>query len=897
MGLAANTKLGPYEILSPLGAGGMGEVYRAHDSKLNRDVALKVLPEVLAQDPERMARFKREAQVLASLNHPNIATIYGFEEADGIRALAMELVEGQTLAEIIAARHGVAVSDALPIAKQTADALEYAHERGIIHRDLKPANVKVTPAGTVKVLDFGLAKALHPNVEAGLDPAQGGPPQGSPLDVTTLTDLVTQQGVPIGTAAYMSPEQARGKAADRRADIWSFGAVLYEMLTGKRPFEAHSLSDTLAAVLTKEPDWNALPRGAPWRIRELVRRCLIKDPKQRLRDIGEARIVLEGAISGAGADDESFARAGGETPPLQRVLPWVVAGVLAVALIIMVVWPKTRGPAARPGEIRFTVPLPAGMYPNGVAVSQDGKSIAFVANSLGNRAPSLWVRSLGTETLRHLADGADFPFWSPDSRTIGFFADGKLKTVSAGGGPVQTICDAEFAWGGTWSPKGVILFGQSPGPVMRVQATGGTPAPATKAETGYSHVMPDFLSDGTHFIYDKSSYADAIYAGSLDSKETKLLLNIGPARFAPPDHLLFFRDGVLMTQKLDIGQLELTGEASPLTGVVTGLNSSVSANDAVLAYLSPATGFSQWFAAAQLAWYDRAGKELGKVGPVGNYLQAKLSPDGKLVVVDAALDMSLPLLYQHLFLLNLSNGVYSRMTLGAIWASDPAWSPDSRSIVYVCGGELMELGVGQSEPTEVLPNGFLPFLDDWSKDGKYIIARSSDQRSAYALPMTGERKPILMVQDSFIRDQFHFSPDSRWVAYNSNESGRMEVYIASFPKMDHKHQVSTGGGSEPVWRGDGKELYYLTPDGKLMAVDVTAGEDIGTGTPGMLFQTGLQVNIGVDQYAATSDGKKFLLLDPVSTAAANATQSQPIHVILNWDAAIGELDGKASNSR
>jgi eukaryotic-like serine/threonine-protein kinase len=926
MTISSGTHVGPYEILSPLGAGGMGEVYRARDTKLNRDVALKVLPEILARDPERMARFKREAQVLASLNHPNIAAIYGFEESDSTRALVMELVEGQTLAERIV-RAGLAPAqerprgsplrdDALPIAKQIAEALEYAHEHGIIHRDLKPANIKVTPEGTVKVLDFGLAKALDPNVASGFSPTKSDAAlKGGATDSPTLTAAATQAGVIIGTAAYMSPEQARGKPVDRRADIWSFGCVMYEMLAGKRMFEGDTVTDVLAAVIKTEPDWDALPAETPLRLRELIRRCLIKDPKQRLQAIGEARIAIEETIAGGGAIHESPLQAG--MSPLQ---PWrrallVAAGVALGATIALLATVALntglfRKPAPKLGPVRFEISPPEGYaiapgdFAPEVVVSPDGGMIAVaLADSKGKN--SLWVRPLSATTAQKLdnTDGADLPFWSPDGQFIGFFADGKLEKIPPTGGSPQTICDAGSGEGATWSQAGVILFGQGDGPVMRVGAAGGDPVPVTELEKGKfdGNVWPQFLPDGKHFLYLAVNFnarlANSVYIGSLDSLQAKLLMkNQSAGRFYPPSHLLFVRDSTLLAQALDTGRMELQGEPIRIAEGVNAADNARAAfstsNNGVLAFRSGAHGGPT--DQAQLAWYDRKGKKLAQVGPPGDYLQAVLSPNEKFVAlqVHVGTDPKNPD-DQDIWLLDLTSGVYSRQTFDPATEWDPVWSPDSREILYELNKpgdpQIMELELGSSQPKKLYADGKATYLDDWSADGKFMIYHDSDNTSFHALPMTGEHVPVALWHDAFARDQVHFSPDGKWVAYNSNESGQLEVFVASFPNLEQKRQVSNGGGGEPLWRADGKELYYLSTDGSLMAVDVKAGTTIDTGPPKPLFRADILNPVGdwgETEFNVSRDGQKFLILERAKTQQGD--HAEQIHVIVNWDAALGK---------
>jgi eukaryotic-like serine/threonine-protein kinase len=597
MSLKPQDRLGPYEILAPIGAGGMGEVYRARDTKLGRDVALKVLPESFARDPERMARFEREAQVLASLNHPNIATVYGFEAG----AIGMELVEGPTLAECIGGRP-MALDEALPIAKQIAEGLEYAHEKGVIHRDLKPANVKLTADGNVRILDFGLAKALEA-------PAPAGNPSISP----TLLLSGTQAGVILGTAAYMAPEQARGVAVDKRADIWAYGVVLYEMLTGKQPFLGETVSDTLAAVLRAEPQWDTVPAG----VRRLVQRCLEKNPKRRLQAIGEARVVIEDVLTGSAEEQPVLEAKPSRFSKHLRFAPWLLtAALLLTTLVISGVHFRETPPANR--IMRATIALPAKARVDSFALSPDGRYLTLAARVDG--AQRLWLRPLDALDPQPLpgTEEGQYPFWSPDSRYIAFFAQGKLKKIAVAGGPVQNLCDAVDGRGGDWNREGVIVFAPSAATgsgLQRVPAGGGAPSPATRAESGV-HRFPIFLPDGHRILYlgygSKTAEQNGIFLTSLDSKEGRRLIpDVSNVSFVPPAagsgvaQILFVRNDALMAQPVHPKTLLLAGEASPVIdgvgrGPVFGLfRFSASGDGSLTVQAARASPISQ------LAWFDR----------------------------------------------------------------------------------------------------------------------------------------------------------------------------------------------------------------------------------------------------------------------------------------------------
>jgi hypothetical protein len=681
MALAKGDCFGAYEVIGLLGVGGMGEVYRARDTRLKRDVALKVLPEGLAHDAERLARFQREAELLASLNHPNIAAILGLEEADGIQGLVLEIVEGETLAERIV-RGPIPVAEALPIARQIAEALEAAHEHGVIHRDLKPANIKLRDDATVKVLDFGLAKALHGELAAA-DLSQ------SP----TLSLAATRMGVILGTAAYMSPEQARGKAVDRRTDLWAFGCVLYEMLSGVQAFRGEDVTEILAAVVMKEPAFDALPADTPQPIRTLLHRCLRKDRRDRLSDAGTARIEIKEALSAPAAAQPVTIPAHARRLTSARVA-WSVTGMAILAASFMA-FPYVRvGPESTPA-VRFFVSPPdawsvavastsTGAAQVPLAVAPDGRRIAFVSMS-GNGTTQIWVRSLDTLAARPLAgtEGANSPFWSPDGRFLGFFADGKLKKVDIVGGPPITLSDAPDGRGGSWNQEGVILFSPGTGPLQKVSAAGGSPSAATVLGSGeVRHNRPYFLPDGRNFFHYTTGSNAGIYLASLDSPEhTSLPLNADamPVIYSQ-GHLLFLREETLMAQPFDLAARELTGEAFPIAEQIqiTGGGSPYSgvfsaSPNGVLAYR---TGTGP--AGTELRWFDRAGKPIGVAGDSAAYRDIRLSPDGKQAVVELP-DQSGQI---DLWVYDVTRRVRTRFTFDPAFDTNPVWSPDGSRIAF-----------------------------------------------------------------------------------------------------------------------------------------------------------------------------------------------------------------------
>jgi serine/threonine protein kinase/Tol biopolymer transport system component len=881
--LSAGICLGPYEILGPLGAGGMGEVYRARDTKLGRDVALKILPEPFAADPDRLARFQREAQVLASLNHPNIAAIYGLEESDGIQAIVMELVEGATLADRLA--HGaMALEEALPIARQIAEALEAAHERGVIHRDLKPANIKVTSEGQIKVLDFGLAAIVQDQSRSDANATQ------SP----TLTLAATRAGVILGTAAYMSPEQAAGKPVDRRADIWAFGVVLWEMLTGKKLFDGETVSHTLADVIRAPIDVEQV-RGAPVAVRTLLQRCLDRDVKRRLRDIGEARVQIENYLTDPRSASE--ARATASAPSRLAIGAWIAAAVLLAALGALAVVHFRETPTTVL-TTRFQVLPPdratSADYPT---ISPDGRRLAFVATVDGKTL--LWVRSLDSLTAQSLAgtEDAASPFWSPDSRFLAFFSAGRLKKVDVTGGPPQTLCTVDGVRGGTWSRDGTILFSGAPGPIRRVPAAGGVPTTVTKVQSPseLSHNWPQFLPDGRHFLYwlfarDADRDRGVVIIGSLDdipdsSQRRRLLASDFMAEYSA-GHVLFEREGVLMAQAFDTEQLQLHGDPLPvvqeLGPPVTGRNGwralSVS-SEGTLAYQSIN-------AKRQLAWFDRAGKEIGRLGQPEDQFAPRISPDQQRVAVNRRTAQG----KTDIWLVDLARDTRMRFTtFQPANNANPTWSPDNARIVFMSNrdGPFFDLYVkasgGAGGDELLLRSSATKIATDWSSDGRFILYQMQDPKTGFdiwVLPVKDDRKPAPVLQTEFNEGLAQFSPDSHWIAYQSDESGQTEIYVQGFPKSSGKFQVSTSGGSRARWRGDGKELFFLSPERKMMAVEAKATATMfKTGRPRELFQTRVAIFPAVvAAYDVSADGQRFL----IQTIPDEAEVASPMMVVMNW---------------
>lgn len=831
----------------------MGEVYRAKDGKLKRDVALKVLPDVFANDPERMARFQREAEVLASLNHPHIAQIYSVEE----RALVMELVEGETL------QGPLPVETALNYARQIAEALEAAHEKGIVHRDLKPANVMVTSTGVVKVLDFGLAAvALAP----------GSNPANSP----TLTMSPTMAGVILGTAGYMSPEQARGQVVDKRADIWAFGVVLFELVTGRRLFEGPTVSDTLASVLKEEPDWNR----APTQLRRLLQSCLEKDPRRRLRDIGDVWRLLEDPAQTTSPRHEHGS----------SKLPWAVAAAATVAALGLG-FVHYRSPSEEPRVLKYTVPFPEkasatalNMIP---VVSPDGKHLAFLA-SVGGKI-GLWVRDLDSLSARLLPGtetASRYPFWSPDSRFIAFFAEGKLKKITVAGGPALSLCDVGAGAGGSWSKNGVIVFANASSGLFRVPAAGGNVTPLTTLDPALgeeSHRFPWFLPDGNHFLYvarNSDVEKTAVYVADLNSRTRRLVLAANSnAVYSPPGRLLFVRDRTLMAQPFDADKLETTGEPVPIAEQIDYISAIArgyfsASQNGVLSYSSGGSG-----ADSQLTWFDRSGKPTGTVGAPGVLQWAAISPDGNAVATDR-LDSTSG--YYDIWLHDLARGTASRFTFNSKMNQFPVWSPDGSHIAYLSerNGVYQKATAG-SVQDEVLDKAApAKRAEDWSRDGRYMIlgtpSGGKTSNDIWVLPLFGDRKPFPYLQTEFNERSAKLSPNGQWLAYASNETKRYEIYVQTFPSLGGKWQVSTSGGTLPVWSRDGKELFFIGADQQLMTVEVKGGAKFEASVPKPLFDTHLAAsNAGYDV------GKDGRFLMPVTMEQAT---NPPMTVVINWNA-------------
>jgi Tol biopolymer transport system component len=813
------------------------------------------------------------------LNNSNIAHIHGFEDSNGIRALVLELVEGPTLADRIA-QGPIPVDEALRIAKQVADALEAAHDSGIVHRDLKPANIKVRPDGTVKILDFGLAKALDSGPTSSADA----------MNSPTFTGHETRMGVILGTAAYMAPEQAKGRAVDKHADIWAFGVVLFEMLTATRAFAGDDVSETVAAVIKSDPDWTALPADTPFLIRRLLRHCLVKDPRQRLGDIRDARLEIAETLAGTPAQSQPLSR---QVTRRER-LAWIAAAVFGIAMIAVAMLfalgaIRLREPFAPKPVVRFTITAPAGSVATGAPViSPDGRRIVFVATAQ-NRSVALWVRALDSVTAQPLAgtEGAFGPFWSPDSRSIGFFTGSALKKIDVAGGPAVTVCDAPTGFGGTWSSGGTILFApEASSGLRRVSAAGGPSTAVTSVTESaeVSHRWPQFLPDGNHFLYLSTvtpGLSNGIFLSSLDSPNTRRLLLTTDSRasYAAPGVVLFVRGTALMRQPFDTVRLELTGDAVPVAdtvGVIPGGDASFSAADnEILVYGGAAAQLIR-----RLVWVDRRGGVTPLNLPPGRYSDPSLSPDGRFV----AFTISDPT-GDHIWVYDIERGTLGKRTFEGA-NGFPIWTRDGRYLVFSRAGRaalgtLVRVpadGSGRPEPlvTDALHPG-AKVATSWSSDGRLlafqngqdIVVRDADGKMHDAVATTAYER------------EGRFAPDSRWMAYRSNETGRDEVYVQSYPPGKGKWQISNDGGAQPVWGPDGRELFYKNGN-RMMVVNVEAGDTFTAGTPRVLFEMPFAERQTGDpsRFTVSPDAKRFLVTTTVGSAEAPA--SPPFQVVINW---------------
>ena len=915
MPLSPGTRLGVYDITAPIGEGGMGQVYRAMDTTLGRQVAIKILPDAFASDPERMARFEREAKTLAALNHPHIAAIYGFEKSGSTHALVMELVEGDDLSQRIA-RGAIPLDEALPIAKQIAEALEAAHEQGIIHRDLKPANIKVRPDGTVKVLDFGLAKAMEP--AAGSSPSISMSP--------TLSMHATQAGIILGTAAYMAPEQARGKTVDKRADIWAFGIVVFEMVTGRRAFEGDDISVTLASVLMKDPDWSALPPALPSGLRRLLAACLKKDPKARMRDIGEARQRIEELISGA--PDEMPIAVVAQPASVPRRRSAVVASLtllVGAAVAVIAMWALTRTAPAKVQPMRFALVPPAAQalavsgFDRDLVLSADGTHLVYVAGT----DAQVMVRAidqLDATPLRGIT-GARTPFLSPDGRWVGFFtgAAGEIRKVSIAGGPALPLCPTVGApRGASWGPDDTIIFatGDPSTGLLRVAAAGGEPKVLTTPDPAHGevdHLFPSVLPNGRAVLFTitASGPIDTAQVAVLDltTGHYKTLIHGGSqAEYVDPGYLVYAVAGTLRAVRFDPVKLEVVSDPVPVVESVTtqatgAAEFNVSRTGALVYVPGGATGVNR-----SLVWVTRQGHEDPiAAAPPRAYVQPRLSPDGTRVAVYINDQQS------DIWIYDLARQTLTRLTDAPGTDQFPVWTPDSRRIIFGSARagatnlfwqaanntgtvERLTTSPNAQYPTSISPDGTRLILrENLPKTGVDLRVLAMDPsaplgtgpatppgagRSATA-PGASPRQTEPLVHTTFLEENGELSPDGHWLAYQSNESGRNEISVRPFPHVDDGHwTISTTGGTKPLWARSGKELYYLTLDGAMMAVPVHSTPAFSAGTPTKLFDTRYFAAGNARTYDVSRDGQKFLM---IKNAGGDSTSTPTgIVVVLNW---------------
>jgi serine/threonine protein kinase len=885
--LSVGTKLGRYEIRSTLGAGGMGEVYRARDTQLGRDVAIKVLPSAFAVDQDRLRLFEHEACAASALNHPNILVVHDIA-FHGAPYVVCELLEGETLRNRIG---GTALGQrrAIDYASQIAHGLAAAHEKGIIHRDLKPDNIFITNDGRVKILDFGLAKLTQVD---GEDEVQ--------TDIPTRR-VDTEPGVAMGTLGYISPEQLKGRAADQRSDIFAFGAVLYEMLSGRRAFRGESRAETMSAILKEDPpELSDTNKNVSSALERLVNHCLEKNPESRFQSARDLVYALE-ALSGSTGNLQTAARpVRSGRAKWRELIPWIGAGLFAILAAFAFLAPYLS-PAQKEEAhaVRLTIPPPARGVVSTLSVSPDGRRVVYGApNADGKQV--LWLRSLDSTTAQPLP-GTDNPFfttfWSPDSRFLGFVSstDNKLKRLDINGGAPQILANAPNGRGGTWNRDGVIVFAPAAeGPLSRVSSTGGPVTEVTALDQSHkeiSHRYPWFLPDGQHFLFfarGATYEGNSVCVGSLDSKNFKRLINADSgAVYSPPGYLLYVRDGTLMAHAFDLDRLELKNEPIPIADAVIGfdLTSNLArfsvSETGVLVYYG-GTEFNK----ADLIWVDRQGKQIGAVAKAADYGYIRLSRDNKRLIT-AVRD---PSTRWDLWIIDLADGGQTRFTFDAANEVFPIWSHDGSRVAFSSNrsGQVnlyQKLSNGSGNEEEILVTDQPKFCNDWSSDGQFIVFHKlsgTTRADIWVLPFSGDRKPFPYLETQFGEREARFSPDGRWIAYTSDETGLRDVYVQSFPIGRGKWQISRGGGGPPKWRGDGKEIFYVSGD-KLMSVEVkTDGDTLVMGTPQPLFEirgAPLPGALGGAAFDASTDGQKFLI--GISVQEATFT---PITVVLNWAA-------------
>jgi eukaryotic-like serine/threonine-protein kinase len=905
MPLTAGTRLGVFDIVAPLGAGGMGEVYRATDSRLKRHVAIKVLPPAVAADPDRLARFQREAEVLASLNHPYIAAVYGLENAGGVQALVMELVEGPTLADRVV-QGPIPIDEALSIARQIAEALEAAHEQGIIHRDLKPGNIKVRDDGTVKVLDFGLAKLTTARAS-----------QADLSQSPTLTGAaMTGMGVILGTAAYMSPEQARGKDVDKRTDVWAFGAVLYEMLTGARAFDGEDVTEMMASVVKSTPNWAALPADVPPQVVTLIQRCLEKDRRTRIGDIAVARFLLSDRASLVASPSLTTPVAATAAWRWRQVMPWVLAAVLAGVLMGWLLPRRTSGvPAVTRLQMSVApadyLPLSVSVRPSrtAMAISPDGRLAAF-SGARDTReqmyVPQLYVRQLDRPEATPLAgtEGAIGPFFSPDGAWIGFWADNKIRKVPVAGGPPSTICDvpATRGWGASWAVDDTIFFATRAG-ISKVSAAGGAPVTVTKPD-GKLHLLPQSLPGGNAIIITEIPSEDHsssqweksnLVLHSLENGDQRVIVSGGAdARYLSTGHLLYMKTGTLMAMPFDARSLQVSGAPMALIeGVMQAVNAPNLVDETGAGQYAVSASGTLIYAAGgispvlkrSLVWVDRAGTaQPAATAPTGPFLNPRLSPDGRRIAVSVRRGSTRA---TDVWVYDVERGAPTRVNFDG--SNTAIWSPDSKRVVFGAGRLFASNADGTGTPEPLTTGNENQIPASWTPGGSAIafLQRGTAEglNGIWVLPSDGDKKPRLFLESRFSLWHPAFSPDGRWIAYVSNESGAQEVYVQPYPGPREKVRVSTTGGAEPIWTLNGREILYRNNavDGQqFLSAAIVSLSPFRTATPRVLFKAGpgeYDSTVPARGWDVTADGQRLLLLKNV---AMGDKPVSVMHVVLNW---------------
>jgi Tol biopolymer transport system component len=878
-------RIGPYEVVSAIGAGGMGEVYRARDTRLHRDVALKILPDVFALDPDRLARLEREAQVLAALNHPNIAAIYGFEQTEGLRALALEMVEGPTLADRVS-EGAMPLEEAMPVARQIVAALEAAHESGIIHRDLKPANIKVRPDGTVKVLDFGLAKAVE-----GTTGRSG----SISLSPTLTTPAVTGVGTIMGTAAYMAPEQARGRVVDKRADIWGFGCVLYEMLTGARAFDGSDITDVLASVIKTDPEWKALPAEVPAAVRTVIQHCLKKDPAQRFRDIGDVRLALNGAFH-----TEAPQRGAAAPRGSRRMVAGTIAGIVAAAAIAgAATWFATRPappPVDRLAILHSDAAARLGGAGSDVVVFPNGRHIAYTAGT--DTETHVYLRALDQLTPTGLAAMVTAPgsiFVSPDGQWVGFGdpVDFTIKKVSVTGGPplpISKVSGNSGLHGATWAPDDSVVFGTNAAGLMRI-TPGGMPEPLTKTDQSkgeLAHRYPHLLPGGRHLlftIFNADGQPDSMQIALLDLQSGQhrvIVRGGGNPVYAPSGHIVYGNSGTLRAVPFDLDRLEVRGNAvAVIERVVTKPSGAASFSigaEGTLAYIA---GLSIT-ARRSLVWVDRQGREEPISVPPRSYAYARLSPEGGRIALDIRDDQN------DIWTWDLARNTLTRLTFNPGLDRGPVWTPDGKRVAFsmATGGAeavYIQASDGSGSPTRITPEQGVFVPVSFSPDSRYLLVHPSGTPPYDLHIVDVDAKTVTpLLAEPFSESNGVISPDGRWLAYQSSESGREEIYVRPFPDVNSgRWQVSTNGGTRPLWRGDGRELFYYLPPGVIMSAPVTSGPVFSAGTPVTIVKGSYLSPQTGRMYDVTPDGRRFLLIKE-SRPEGEAPPPPQLIVVQNW---------------